>query len=43
MNKLQIIKHMEDYSISEIFEELGLWNLNYLIWYFNYRYFNHDF
>ena len=24
MNKLQIIKHMEDYSISEIFEELGL-------------------
>ena len=24
MNKLQIIKHMEDYSISEVFEELGL-------------------
>ena len=24
MNKLQIIKHMEDYSINEIFEELGL-------------------
>ena len=24
MNKLQIIKQMEDYSISEIFEELGL-------------------
>ena len=24
MNKLQIIKHMEDYSINEVFEELGL-------------------
>ena len=24
INKLQIIKHMEDYSISEVFEELGL-------------------
>lgn len=24
MNKLQIIKHMEDYSIDEVFEELGL-------------------
>lgn len=24
MNKLQIIKHMEDYSISEVFEQLGL-------------------
>ena len=24
MNKLQIIKHMEDYSINEVFYELGL-------------------
>ena len=24
MNKLQIIKHMEDYSIQEVFEELDL-------------------
>ena len=24
MNKLQIIKHMEDYPIDEVFEELGL-------------------
>ena len=26
MNKLQIIKHMEDYSIQEVFEELDLLN-----------------